>query len=273
MDQRAPVAFEFHYETTDTWWDNRFYPVPEGLAVFATDVTDRKKAEAEVGRQAARAAALSQRLLEVQEAERRLIARQLHDDIGQELTAVKMNLQALRRTAGQEASAQVDDSIGILEATLERVRSLSQELRPAVLDDLGLAAALRWYVDRQAQRAGFEARVVADLPETRLPAQVETASFRVTQEALTNIVRHARATHVEVQLRRYGDALELLIHDDGVGFDVPAAQAQAVRGSSLGLLGMQERVVLAGGDLKIESAPNQGSRVLARFPLEGGALN
>jgi signal transduction histidine kinase len=170
---------------------------------------------------------------------------------------------------GLEAGAQVDDSIGIVEAALERVRSLSQELRPAVLDDLGLAAALRSYADRQAQRAGFQARVTADLPEARLPAEVETASFRVTQEALTNVARHARAAHVEVHLRREGDVFELAIHDDGVGFDVPAARAQAAQGGSLGLLGMQERVLLMGGEIKIDSAPNQGSRILARFPLEG----
>jgi signal transduction histidine kinase len=208
--------------------------------------------------------------VQAQEAERRLIARQLHDEIGQALTAVKLNLQTLQRAAGEPARGQLDDSIAIVEETLQRARSLSLELRPSMLDDLGLAAALRWYVDRQAQRAGLQVRVSAHLPDGRLPPDVETACFRVAQEALTNVLRHAQAQRVEVELRQDGAGLELVVRDDGVGFDVPAAQAAAVRGDSLGLLGMQERVALVGGDIKIESSPSHGTVVRASFPLEIG---
>jgi signal transduction histidine kinase len=164
----------------------------------------------------------------------------------------------------------LDDSIGIVDETLQRVRSLSLELRPSMLDDLGLAAALRWYVDRQAQRAGLQARVTAKLRDGRQPPEVETACFRLAQEALTNVLRHAHAKRVVVQLRHHGAGLELVVRDDGVGFDVPAAQAQALRGDSLGLLGMRERALLVGGDVEIESSARRGTTVRARFPLEIG---
>jgi len=218
-------------------------------------------------RQRALLQVLSQRLLQAQEAERRLIARELHDEIGQAFTAVKLNLQALQHSVAAPQKAQLDESISVVEAALQQVRGLSMELRPSVLDDLGLAAALRWLADRQAERAGFKVQVIADLQEERLPAEVETASFRVAQEALTNIVRHAGADDVQVEVRLRGTELELVIHDDGVGFDVPAAQARATRGESLGLLGMQERVALVGGDLKVVSAPGQGSEVRAHFTV------
>ncbi len=209
---------------------------------------------------------LSHRLIEVQEAERRTIAGELHDEIGQALTIVKMNLQAVQRLSGNiEASARLGESVAIVERALEQVRNLSLDLRPSLLDDLGLVAALRWYVARQARVAGFMVHFKAEDLGRHLAPTLETTCFRVAQEALTNVVRHARAREVWVQLT-WENELCLTIRDDGSGFDVVAAQACASRGESFGLLGMRERVDIVNGRLTISSSPGAGTLVCACFP-------
>ena len=214
-----------------------------------------------------RAQNLSQQLLEAQEAERRRLARELHDEIGQALTAVKLNLQGVQRAADPAIAGRLDESVAIVDRALQQVRNLSLDLRPSMLDDLGLVSALRWYLDKQAQRAGFVGEFVAGPMAIRAPANLETACFRVAQEALTNIVRHAKAKHVRMELREAGGELSLFIRDDGVGFDVAAARQRAVGGGSLGLLGMQERVVLSRGRIDIQSAAGRGTEIHVRLPL------
>jgi signal transduction histidine kinase len=210
----------------------------------------------------------SNRLLKAQETERRSIARELHDEIGQTLTAVKINLQAVQRASDLSAQASIlDESITVIERALQQVRNLSLDLHPSLLDDLGLVPALRWYMHRQAERAGFAVTVVADSLEAHLPPDLEIVCFRVVQEALTNVARHARAQHVLVELRQSDTQLELVIRDDGVGFDVPSALERAARGASLGLRGMEERVTLVGGQMEIESVLTHGTEIRARFPL------
>lgn len=222
---------------------------------------------AEVQMSRERLQSLSQRLLEVQELERRTIAGELHDEIGQALTIVKMNLQTLQtNAAGMEADDRVDECITVVERALEQVRSLSLDLRPSLLDDLGLVATLRWYVARQARAVSFALHFSADEPPGRLTAILETVCFRITQEALTNIVRHADAREVWVQLRCDAE-LCLTVRDNGVGFDPVEAEARASRGASLGLLGMRERAILSGGRLSVVSAPGQGTTISACFPV------
>ena len=211
---------------------------------------------------------LSGRLMEAQETERRHIAHELHDQIGQALTALKMNLQVLQRLSEPGAiAAYFKESISIVEDTLGQVRNLCLDLRPSLLDDLGLVAALRWYVDRHAQRSGLVEEFVADLSAARLPANIEIACFRIVQEALTNVVRHAQAKRVSVTLQQYDQELHLLIRDDGVGFDVAAARKRSAEGGSLGLLGMEERALLVGGQIKVASTPKLGTKIWVCFPL------
>ena len=245
----------------------------QGGQIIVRDITERRQAEqavrereAEVRRSRERLEALSQRLLKVQENERRLIARELHDQIGQALTAVKLNLESLR--SGRRAKAfPLDESVAIVEQLMEAVRSMSLELRPSALDDLGLAAALRWYADRQARRAGFSVRVRTQLPAERLASDLETACFRVAQEAITNVARHAGAKRVEVDARAEDGTLDLTVRDDGSGFDVAALRGGTTAEGSIGLDGMEERVRLLGGDFRIDSQPGTGTTVWARFPL------
>lgn len=248
------------------------------LAVAAIrDLTERKAADRqrehlyeELRRSRGRLAVLSTRLLATQESERRAIARELHDEIGQALTAVSVNLQRLRTAADDGDRAEiVGESITITQETLRQVRDLSLDLRPSLLDDLGLGPALRWYAERQAQRCGFAVALADEIGDVRYPAPVETTCFRVAQEAITNVARHAGAHTVRVGIRREGDELHLVVEDDGVGFDVEAARDRATRGQSLGLLGMEERATLAGGRIDIASQAGTGTRVLVRLPAGG----
>src|SRR6266581_1476474 len=244
-----------------------------GGQIIVRDMTERREAEqavrerqAEAQHSRERMEALSQRLLKALENERRLIARELHDQIGQGLTAVKLNLESLRGGARAKAFP-LDESVEIVEQLMEAVRSLSLELRPSVLDDLGLAAALRWYADRQGRRAGFAIRVRTDLPAERLASDLETACFRVAQEAITNVARHAGAKRVEVDAPAEDGTLDLTVRDDGSGFDVAAVRGGTTAEGSIGLDGMEERVRLLGGDFRIDSQPGTGTTVWARFPL------
>jgi signal transduction histidine kinase len=210
----------------------------------------------------------AERLMEAQESERRHIARELHDEIGQALTAVKMNLQAAQRLTDEPTLLSYQkDCIDTVERTLHQVRSLSLDLLPSVLDDLGLEPALRWLVVRQARQTGLSIQLDVDPLDSRLPPDLEIACFRMVQEALTNAVRHAQAEQVYVELRRGQGEVQLVVRDDGVGFDVQAALERATHGESLGLLGMRERVSLAGGQIDIVSTPGYGSEVRARFPV------
>jgi signal transduction histidine kinase len=211
-------------------------------------------------------------LVDAQEAERRHIARELHDEIGQTLTAVKINLQAMQRSADASTLAsRLEESMGIIEQAIQQVRTLSLDLRPSLLDDLGLVATLRWYLDRQAKWAGFTTQFIAVPPQMRLPSNLETVCFRLVQEALTNVMRHAQAQLIRVELQQHETELQLLIHDDGVGFEVETTLERVAQGTGLGLLGMQERVLLLGGRIEIDSAPSYGTQIRVYLPLPSDA--
>lgn len=211
---------------------------------------------------------LTRQVVLAQEAERTRLSRELHDEIGQALTAVNFNLQAFQHFVTDPAvAAHLQDSLNIIEGTLQQVRDLSLDLHPSILDDLGLVAALQWYIERQAERSGLTIELVTVPAEIELPEDLKTTCFRIVQEALTNILRHAQAKEVQVELRQRGAELQLVIRDDGIGFDVPAARQLAARGASLGLLGMQERVLLLKGELEIKSARGKGTLIRARFPI------
>ncbi len=221
----------------------------------------------EVRRGRERLKQLSRQLLKAQEAERRHIALELHHVIGQALAATKINLEVLKRTSlNQPSSDLVYASVSMIEEALMQARNLSLDLRPSLLDKMGLSCAAQAYLDRQSQRSGFTAECRLEPLVDRFCPEVETACFRVLQEAVTNIVRHANARRITVDLRDAMGSLELLIRDDGVGFDVATAQQRGLRGESMGLLAMQERVNLLGGDIEISSAPGQGTTIRVSFP-------
>ena len=215
---------------------------------------------------------LSRQLLQVQEDERRVIARDLHDEIGQSLTAIKLNVERAQRTQDRAARTRImQDCSQITDNVLEQVRNLSLDLHPSILDDLGLAYALRWYADRQAERAGLKVEVTADPSLPRLSQDIEITCFRIVQEALTNVARHAKANRVDVLLKQGVSSVEICVQDDGVGFDVDAVPSPTAGGFSVGLASMQERAKLLGGTVRITSAPHRGTRVIATLPLVSSA--
>jgi PAS domain S-box-containing protein len=233
------------------------------------DITKRKLAEAKRKEYSLKLQVLSRRLVEAQETERRNIARELHDEIGQALTVMQLNLQAMLQSPGADAMApRLNESLKVVERVLEQVQDISLDLRPSILDDLGLEPALRWYTDRQAALVELKVKFHADKLAQRLDPMIETECFRVAQEALTNVVRHAQAKVVTVELRKEAGQLHLRVRDDGIGFNVAAVREKAVRGASLGLLSMEERALLAGGELEFISIPGQGTEVHAWFPLK-----
>lgn len=241
-----------------------------GQLTLAFDQMAQALEERELERQRAakKLQLLSYRLVEVQETERRQIARELHDEIGQSLTVAEMNLQAALQSPTTAAKKlRLEESIQAVERVVEQVHDLSLNLRPSILDDLGLEPALRWYTHRQAALTGLHAEFSPASLENRLDLVIETECFRVAQEALTNVVRHAQASAVTVDLSRRNGHLHLRVRDDGVGFDFAALRSEAVQGASLGLLSMEERASLAGGGLELNSTPGQGTEVHAWFPL------
>ena len=242
------------------------------IQAVGRDVTELRRAMDELNAARERLQGLSRRLLEVQEAERKHLARELHDDIGQGLTALKLNLEALQRGRDDAAlDTRVQEALQTTRHTIERVRQLSLNLRPLQLDDLGLAPALRSHLDRQAALGGFALHLEIQEVPAKLAADVETACFRVAQEAVNNIVRHARAKNVWLRLFVAGGRLALSVRDDGAGFEVESAQRRAALGASLGVVSMEERVALVGGTFQIHSAPGEGTAVVASFPVAKAA--
>ncbi|MDW8319710.1 MAG: GAF domain-containing protein, partial [Anaerolineae bacterium] len=212
-------------------------------------------------------------LLHAQEAERRFVARELHDELGQALTALIFNLKSLERVLKSGAVALNDvarralaEALQLAEQTAKRTRELSLDLRPSLLDELGLVPALRWYLDRYAARASLSVNFRVVGRERSLHPDVALAAYRIVQEATTNVLRHAQASQVSVKLRWQPNWLHLEISDNGQGFDVEAALNPAA-GRGSGLLGMQERAGLLGGHLEIAAQRGRGTKITARLPL------
>ena len=229
------------------------------------DIEDRVQAEQALRESADRLQLLSRRLLEVQEEERRHLARELHDEFGQLLATITLQLHAAKTLAGESARSILEECMSILQRGGDQVRSLALELRPTMLDAAGLDATLRWLASQHEQRTGIATEVVGHLNE--VPGEVAIAAFRVIQEALTNVLRHAQAQHIWIELSQSDGAVELLVRDDGVGFDVSKTLDWAANRGHLGLLGMKERVQILGGRLEVDSKPGLGTRIRLSLPL------
>jgi signal transduction histidine kinase len=209
---------------------------------------------------------LSRRLVEVQEAERRYVARELHDEAGQSLTSLMFGLAQLEQETDRSRHiARIAELKQMTNEVLEDLHRLAMDLRPASLDHLGLIPALEQYVRMTGDRYSLIAQFKAmGFDGERLPPAMETALYRIVQEALTNVVRHAQATRLDVLLERRGDQVVVVIEDNGVGFD--ADMAHFASSGRLGLLGMQERVEMLGGSLVIESAAGAGTTIVVEVP-------
>jgi PAS domain S-box-containing protein len=243
-------------------------PVSDTRGPIATDViyrdsSERKPAERIVQEYVERLQTLSRRLLQVQEAERRHLARELHDEVGQMLTGLRLLLKANGNLSGDQVKTRFDRARAIVDDLLERVRGLSFDLRPAVLDQLGLVPALVALFERYTKQTGVLVHFKHQCVEQRFASELETAVYRVIQEALTNVARHARVAGATVRLWATPDSLNTQVEDRGCGFD---AEAVLDTLGSHGLKGMRERVELLGGELTIESRPGAGTQLTAELP-------
>ena len=232
--------------------DVRIAEIFAGRAAVAVELSQR------VARDALR------RVVTAQELERRRLARELHDETGQALTSILLSLRTVEEAEDEhELRAAVGEVRELVRSTLQDVRQLAVELRPKVLDDFGLVAALERLTQSFGEQTGMSVHFQQTWPTSdRLPAEIETALYRIVQESLTNIVKHARATSVSVVLTRKDDSVSVVVEDDGVGFEPHRA-----REDGIGLVGMRERVALLGGRLAIESRPGAGTTFVAEVPL------
>jgi signal transduction histidine kinase len=239
-------------------------------AALMREVAERKRAEEHLRTSQENLRALAAHLQSVREEERTRIAREIHDHLGQALTAIKMDLTWIgnRLSASQKAlMTKVKGTFRLIDEAVQSVRKLATELRPEVLDELGLSAAIKWQTKEFQKRAGIRCSVTLESDSFEVDRERSTATFRIFQELLTNIARHANATKVNVQVRADGGILELVVEDDGEGI----AEAEVDNPKSLGLLGIRERVLPFGGKVSILGTRKQGTKVTISLPLVSGA--
>jgi two-component system, NarL family, sensor kinase len=271
------LEYPCHSHDTERWFLMQVLPLDTtvgGGVIFHHNITEHHRVEsekvrlhAEVVQQREQLRALSRRLAEIQEMERKSIVRELHDRVGQNLTALGLTLKLIQiqlpteSTAGQQINEQLQNALALVTQTSSSIRNLMTELRPVVLDDYGLLAALRWYSTQIAANQGLKIHVYGESPEPRLPEAVENALFRIAQEAIMNIVKHAQTTQARVQLTTTEDRVILEIIDNGRGFDAEALMATTAQ-PHWGLLNMRERAEAIGGHWQIVSHPNQGVSIV-----------
>jgi PAS domain S-box-containing protein len=267
MDERVAVEFDWHFVQpgTDQWWEIRTYPAPEGLAAFATEVTERKRAEKELRR-------LSGQLLRLQDEERRKIARDLHDSTGQDLVALATTLSQLHDAipaSGRKLRKLANQCQGLADRCIREVRTLSYLLHPPMLDEAGLEDAIRHYVDGFAERTGIEVELRISPRFGRMTPDAEMALFRVVQESLTNIQRHAGSQRAKIQLGRSAGEIKLEISDQGRGTSWQELKGNGglPRKVGVGIPSMHERVKLIGGRLEIETS-SSGTVVRVTIPVD-----
>lgn len=264
MEYELPVA------GGTRWFIARAMPLEDstyGAVISHEDVTDRMLAHHALAEANKRLQIMSKRILSIQEEERRSISLELHDDIGQSLTALKIGLHRLEREGHANSPELIGECLGIADSTLDKLRNLALELRPPQLDQLGLQDALAWLTQQQRSATGLDVVCQFEGPAGRLPAEIESVCYRVAQEALNNATRHAKAKQIRIRVERRDRLLTLTIQDDGVGFDMDSARSKALRTGSLGLISMEERAQLAGGRLKIRTVAGAGTTVQATFTV------
>ena len=226
------------------------------------DITERKQAQKDLQRSLGQLRALAGRLQIIREEERQRVARDLHDQLGGALTAIKLDVSSLLHKLAPDEKQQSDSLFRLIDRTIESVRRISTDLRPGILDDLGLMAAIEWGAEEFQRRTGTTCRL--DLPQDDMviDREVATALFRTLQEAFTNVARHANATQVNVRLAKEGGDLTLEIDDNGKGI----SEEELFADTSLGILGMRERALLLGGELAISGAAGKGTTITVRIP-------
>jgi signal transduction histidine kinase len=241
---------------------------PPRVLIVNSDITERKRGEESLVLQREQLRALAERLQCVREEDRKRVARDLHDQIGQILTSIKMDMTWMTRhlpESENEVLARLQESIQSINDGVKAVRTICSGLRPGILDDLGLAAAIEWQTAEFASRNGVLCQVSVPPVDLHLDGDRATATFRIFQECLTNVTRHAQAKSVRVDLRQEDENVLLVVQDDGIGFQESDLSSAL---GSLGLLGMKERAQFCGGDVHISSSLGKGTTITVRVPAD-----
>jgi len=242
-------------------------PAARAIIVATRDLTNQIQAESLLSQANAELHRLSQQLLSVHEAERSHLARELHDDVAQILTAMSLHMALGHGAPSKPLNESIDTWKGMVREAIEHLRALIENLRPPALDQIGLAAAVGAHIEKVRSTTGMDIRLDVDADLGRLPPAVDLTCFRIVQEAIMNAVKHSGATLVRVRLRRVERNLEVTITDDGKGFNVESTRTRAVRSGSVGLLSMRERALLVGGQFEVASEPGGGTEVRAILPI------
>jgi PAS domain S-box-containing protein len=245
--------------------------LPDGClsAILVQEITERKVAEEKLKESQSKLRNLAGHLLSAREEERKKVAQEIHDELGQVLTALKMDLRWLEKRLDPSQTQLLEKMkgmIGLTDQTIQRVQRISSELRPRMLDDLGIAAAIEWLVGDFSRRTGIRCKTTVQVTQSRIGGNSATAVYRIVQEALTNVSRHASASRVSVVLREVDELLEVLIRDDGIGI----SETQAMASRSFGLIGIRERVQGLGGEVSIRGETGKGTTVSISVPYPGG---
>lgn len=240
------------------------------LFVFLRDITQRKQMEEALAKYIGELQQLSKKMISVQEAERLNISHELHDEMGQALTMLRLNIASLRDILAPEHIGEIKkkiaDADALTEKLLGQIHELTLDLRPHMLDDLGLVPTLRWYSDRMSRRLNIRILFTSKNWRKRLDSEISTAIFRIIQEAMTNVVKYARAKKVRIRLVQKQKVIEALIEDDGCGFDQKKIEKRKSPARGIGLFSMKERAALLNGECTIESQPGKGTRIHIRIP-------
>ncbi len=240
------------------------------ISILLINIKKRKRTERELKGSQEQLRALAWRLAETEDKERKRLSRELHDEIGQNLTILGVNLNLFRslvpKDSGDMIHTRINDSLSIVKQTTERTRNLMNELRSPVLDDYGLVAAIELYVKSFKERTGIDFIVRASNTDTRLPIHVENALFRIVQESVTNVVKHSKAAQVIINVRITDGKLHLSVEDNGIGFDMPPSNSGKPK-RGWGLVTMSERALGIGGTYNIKSQPGFGTHVIVEVPL------
>jgi PAS domain S-box-containing protein len=273
LQKKDGTKIPVEMSTTTTIWQGERRPM-----AIIRDITERKLVEREkdilliqVQEANDRLRSLSRELISSQEAERKRISQELHDEFGQALTAISLDLGILERQLDPRHSPEIQERMADLRQTVDQldqmIGELALDLRPSLLDDLGLLPTLNWYLERFSQRTETKVEIEVSGEEERLPTEIETALYRIIQEALTNVAKHAEASVIVLKLNHQPDKMTASIEDDGKGFDLNELHNAKTPFQGLGLIGMGDRTALLGGQLDIQSIPGEGTKIEVVIPL------
>jgi len=268
IDTQQNIHFEMFSPSLQLWIECYMYPSTDGLSLFFRDITEKRKAAEAISRSSEELRQLASHLQNIREEERATIAREIHDELGQQLTGLKMDLAWMAKKwdkpTDDPLSLKISGALGLLDNTIKTVRRIATELRPSILDDLGLIAAIEWQSQEFQQRSGITVAFQTSIGEFNFEPAMAIGLFRICQESLTNVARHSQASNVWIDLDYTDESLLLSIKDDGKGL----GEKNAGEKKTLGLLGMKERAIMMGGRLAINNHPGKGLVLQVQIPIK-----